>query len=106
MEIRYSGNPVILKLWGAPPGGRGISIDATQEVAVTNSEIVEAFKASTPNNYLENPAEKNSLHDVVFADTDPTAVSSEESTANPLPDNCEENAVDSNKRKKKRIFKK
>ncbi|GFY60183.1 hypothetical protein TNIN_436271 [Trichonephila inaurata madagascariensis] len=79
-----------------------ISIDNTQDVAVSDSEIGETFEVSTLNNYLENPAEKNSVHDIVINDNDLTAFSSEESTANPLPGNFEENAVDSNKEKKKK----
>ncbi|GFR27301.1 hypothetical protein TNCT_87781 [Trichonephila clavata] len=52
-----------------------ISTEETQGVANTDvSENIETSQLSTSNNYLANPSEKNSLHDAVFAYSDPTAV--------------------------------
>ncbi|GFY64822.1 hypothetical protein TNIN_193451 [Trichonephila inaurata madagascariensis] len=84
-----------------------ISTNETQDAAVTDvSEIIETTKLSTPNNYSENSSEKNSSHDDVFADTNPTVASPEESNDCQLPNNSEEIAIDYKKTEKKKNLRK
>ncbi|GFY68707.1 hypothetical protein TNIN_147211 [Trichonephila inaurata madagascariensis] len=74
---------------------------------LTTLKSPKHLKASTPNKHLEYPSEKNSLHEAVFTNSEPTAAaSSKELEVIQLPNDSEEKAVDSKKTEEKKYLRK